>query len=424
MKGRSMALRSASRTFTKLAPALALAAALTTPAQAQKKMKVVGFYPDYSSGGISNTQASELSYTIYFSIKPPTDGNVSDEYIINSIDAGRMIDMVEQGKKKGMGVLLCVGGAAESANFPALAGNASASAKFASTLAAFCTANGLAGVDIDWEFPGGGGSYAFTTLSKALHTVFAPKGLLLSTNVNGPDNSQYTAEALQQYDAVQIMSYDNDWPPGSSPHSTLSAAQQHLGNYAAKIGSAYKSKLLLGVPFFGKGSGVEPKSYRDILTATPGLDPTLDNSGSYNFNGTNTLAQKTNYVIEQGYGGIMIWNLVQDAVDARLLTSINTAIKAKGYVVDQAPVPINNRLQRVARDLYGIRPWDGEGRVRLHNVDNATLSLYSPDGRSLGAAHMTYGANAPLPLAAGRALYRIEGEAGARATGSAATLGR
>ena len=409
---------------------LALALLAAAPSHAQKKVKVMGFYPDYSAGGIANTQAANLSHTIYFSIKPPTDGNVTDDYIINSIDAQRMIDMVDQGKTKGMGVLLCVGGAAESANFPSLAGNATARKKFASTLADFCTGNGLAGVDIDWEFPGGGGSYGFQELVKDLKSAFAPKKLIVTASVNGPDNSQYTNEALQALDGVLIMSYDNDWPPGSAPHSTLAHAQQHLTAYAGKVGAANKGKLMLGVPFYGKASGQTPKSYKDILAANPGMDPTVDNGGGFNFNGTTTLTQKTQYVIDQGYGGIMIWNLVQDATDYRLLNSIGKAIKDKGAVIDQfTPIVSNQRIRKTAYARYGIRPWKGDGRVRMIGEGHSRLSLYSPDGRGLGAMSISQNVEAaPLPEAAGRILYRIDTPAGgssvATETGSASFTGR
>lgn len=416
-----MTIRSAS-----LALALSLAAAASAQAQT-KRVKVMGFYPDYSSGGISNTQAGMLSHTIYFSIKPPADGNVTDEYIINSIDAQRMMDMVDVGKTKGMGVLLCVGGAAESAGFPGMAGNATARKKFASTLADFCVTNGLHGVDIDWEFPGGAGSYSFQELAKDLKAAFGPKKLLVTASVNGPDNAQYTNEALQALDGVLIMSYDNDWPPGSSPHSTLAHAQQHLTAYANKVAGA-KNKLILGVPFYGKASGQQPKSYKDILAANPGLDPAADNGGGFNFNGTSTLAQKTQYVIDQGYGGIMIWNLVQDANDFRLLSSINKAIKDKGSVVDQfTPVVSNHRIRRTVYEKYAIRPWNGQGRVKMHGEGHSRLSLYSPDGRGLGSLNLTQDVQeAPLPRASGRILYRVEssGSSNAIETGSASFTGR
>ncbi|GEM_PF-4185955 len=415
-----------SRPRKHLAPALGLALALAfmpSAVSAQKKLKVVGFYPDYSSGGVTNLTVSRLSYSIYFSIKPPVDGNVSDDYIINNIDAQRMVDMVGQGTPRGMGLMLCVGGAAESGNFPALASNPTARKKFASTLAAFCTTNGLAGVDIDWEFPGAGGAANFTALAKDLRAAFGTK-LLLSTNVNGPDGSSYTAEALQQFDWFQVMSYDNDWPVGSGPHSTLDQASQHLAAYANKVGAANKKNILLGVPFFGKRAAApQTATYGDILKANPGLDPTTDNGGGYNFNGTTTLAAKTNMVIDQGYGGIMIWNLVQDAQDGRLLGAINTAIKGKGYVVEQGPITVG--LRGALRSKYAIQPWDGQGLVHMHAAPGAyRLTLYAPDGRFLRAdAQQTLTGDLTWNLpaqAAGRYLYTLEGGEGqaARTSGS------
>jgi spore germination protein YaaH len=419
-----MAYRSASRTWKTRAAALGFAtlgSLCALPSHAQKKLVVNGYCPDYTSGcSVSSEQAPALSYVHYFSILPPVNGDVSDVYVnqysggstgrVNWID-----DMVSDGGRTGMGVLLAVGGAKESGNFVPLASNASATQKFATTIAKFCKDYGLAGVDIDWESPGelAGDFRGFDTFSKTLKSVLGPQKLILSVSVAGNRPDLYGKEALQQYDFVQVMSYDNDWNGGS--HSTLAQAQTQLQTYANY--GIDKSKIILGVPFYGKMGFGNSKPYYEILAANPGLSPTADESGGYNFNGTATLAAKVNYVADNGYRGIMVWNLPQDAKDFRLLKGIKKAINDHGYVVDQATV---SGIRPEVRMRYAIRPWDGQGKVRLHGGP-AKLALFSLDGRSLGLTDLaaTNGAVA-LPRASGRVLYRLEDSEGL-STGSAAT---
>jgi chitinase len=414
-------MKSSSRPFRKSGLALLAALSLTAFSQnasAQKKTKIVGFYPDYSAAGVNNSQMAKLSYVIYFSIKPPSDGNVSDEYVLASINAQNMIDIVDQGKKYGTGVLLCVGGSVESAGFPALAGNATVRKKFASSLADFCVRNGLAGIDIDWEFPGSGGAANFTALAKDMRAAFTPKNLVMSTNVNASATESYQYDALMQFDWIQIMSYDNDWPPGTTPHSTYAQATSNLQNYVSIVGAANKNKVVLGVPFYGK-STAGSLGYADIVKANPGLSPTADNAGGYNFNGTSTLAQKTNYVIDQGDGGVMIWNLVQDTPDQVLLASIQKAVIDKGYIVEQAkPVVSNRTLFRAARIGEPLRNDNGFLTLPAPAQGSYSLSLSSLSGRLVKSwpAESASGIS-PLRwqsagLGEGAYLYRVEGNAG------------
>jgi chitinase len=386
----------------------------TTTLFAQKKTKIIGFYPDYSAAGVSNAQLSKLTYVIYFSIKPPADGNVSDDYVVNSINAQNMIDIVDQGKKVGCGVLLGVGGAAESANFPSVAGNASLRKKFSTSIADFCVRNGLAGVDIDWEFPGAGGAANFTALAKELRTAFSAKGLVMSTNVNAQTES-YQAEGLNQFDWVQIMAYDDDWPVGSTPHSTYLSATQHLTRYTNIMGAANKAKIVLGVPFYGK-SYAGSLAYSEILKANPGLSPTADNIAGYNFNGTSTLAQKTNYVLDQGNGGIMIWNLVQDATDLRLLNSISKAAIDKGYIVEQQKPIVATRyfyqaigLGTTLKNENGSLSWQasapGQYQLSLVSITGSLIKAW-PMEKTSGQTPMLWQTD---KMKAGTYLYSLQG---------------
>ena len=56
-------------------------------------------------------------------------------------------------------------------------------------------------------------------------------------------------------------------------------------------------------------------------------EPDVDEVNNIYFNGIDTIKQKTTYVVENGYGGIMIWEVGQDTTDeTSLLKAIGDAM--------------------------------------------------------------------------------------------------
>lgn len=402
----------------RLAGAALAAALLTAPAAAaEKKVKIFAYYPDWNKlTGVVNPQLENLTHVIYFSIEPPVDGNIDDAYIIDQIDGQALYDVIDHGHNYGVDVLLCVGGAQTngknpSANFPAMTGNSTARKKFATTIADFCRANGLKGVDIDWEFPPSGGGN-LPALMDELKKTLAPD-LLLTMAVN-PEGMNYYGTAPGKADYVMVMSYDNR-PP------TISVATTDMQTVAGKVTD--KTKLMCGVPFYGRTSwpGGGELEYRNIVKNNPGLDPASDNSGGYSFNGTTTLKAKTDMVINNGYGGMMLWEITHDYKDAttpggRLLTAMANEVKAKGASLDKTVVAT---LPRGGSGTLGARLLKNRaGMLSMTGLPGAgyRLTLISPAGRFVkalsgsaqGNGYVTWDARA---VSQGMYLYRVRGGA-------------
>ena len=103
------------------------------------------------------------------------------------------------------------------------------------------------------------------------------------------------------------MSYDH---PGK--HSTLEHAK---GDAARFMGFGVpKGKLLLGVPFYARNvkKPNDSRSYGDLAEAHD-LEPGSDWAGDYYFNGIDTMKKKAAHAQELGLGGIMVWEMGQDA---------------------------------------------------------------------------------------------------------------
>jgi GH18 family chitinase len=127
------------------------------------------------------------------------------------------------------------------------------------------------------------------------------------------------AEAWNAVDRIHIMSYDHD----GNEHSTLNQAQTDLAKLLAR--HIPKEKLFLGLPFYGRKRGGNPDSlsYSQIVRRFhPAADE--DSAGGFYFNGINTIQKKTRYAVDQGIGGVMIWEVGQDTNDT---TSLLRAIK-------------------------------------------------------------------------------------------------
>lgn len=135
--------------------------------------------------------------------------------------------------------------------------------------------------------------------------AFLPRGKIVTVALGHQQN--LGREAYELLDRVHIMSYDH---PGQ--HSTLEHAK---GDAARYIGFGVpKGKLLLGVPFYARSveKPNDSRSYGDLAEAHD-LEPGSDWTGDYYFNGIDTMKKKAAHAQELGLGGIMVWEMGQDA---------------------------------------------------------------------------------------------------------------
>jgi chitinase len=104
-------------------------------------------------------------------------------------------------------------------------------------------------------------------------------------------------EMTEHVDAIHVMAYDA--PVGGEGHSSLDLARRIMEHTNA-VG-IQGSKLTLGVPFYGRklAQPSEAKTFVD----------------GFGFNSIDTVKAKVALAKEYGYGGVMIWELGQDAQD-------------------------------------------------------------------------------------------------------------
>jgi chitinase len=207
---------------------------------------------------------------------------------------------------------------------------------FTTKLAQLTDLYNLDGIDVDLEGERIDGNYEgfITGLSSALKA----KGKLLTAAVATIYKTRYTDKALAQFDFINIMSYDKTgpWKPEiAGPHAPYQMAVEDM-NYWAGEKHIAKQRLNLGLPFYGYGFGRNiptELSFKEVaLKYSWALNTDSVNfkgGGAFYYNGIPTIKNKTTLALQKA-GGIMIWQLLQDAPGANsLLSTINAVIKAQ-----------------------------------------------------------------------------------------------
>ncbi|MBN1597117.1 MAG: hypothetical protein JW894_02390 [Bacteroidales bacterium] len=151
-----------------------------------------------------------------------------------------------------------------------------------------------------------------------------------------------TQEVLSQFDFIYIMSYDHTGqsrPDRPGHHSTYVDAMDDLDYYRFNL-MVPKEKLILGVPFYGRGFGpglsdpvIAYMKYSDIVSTYAGAEWVdhwhLPNGYIMYYNGIPAIKNKTKLAKKEA-AGIMIWELSYDAAGKKsLLNAIGEAVRDK-----------------------------------------------------------------------------------------------
>ena len=115
-------------------------------------------------------------------------------------------------------------------------------------------------------------------------------------------------------DRIHVMAYDQ-----GTPHAPFAGAVKELRYWESR--KAPKAKLVLGLPFYGRNARDATATYAEIIQK---YEPKsgADIAGGFHFNGPATIRRKTIFVLQQGYAGVMIWELGQDASGKASLLSV------------------------------------------------------------------------------------------------------
>jgi chitinase len=386
------------------------------PAQAGDK-RLVGYFAEWGIYGrkynVCDIPAEKLTH-INYAFARITNGECAlfDSYA--AIDKAYSGDRWDAGELRGsfkqlqvlkkkhphLKTLISVGGWTLSGAFSDVALTEAARAKFAKSCVAFMLKYGFDGIDIDWEYPVGGGLESnkvrpedkqnYTLLLAELRKQIDEQGkkdtksyLLTIAAPAGPKSIAHleVEKIHKSLDWINLMTYDfhGGWSPVTNFHAPLYPAKddpikdenvrKHFNvdsAVKAYLGAGVPAeKLVVGVPFYGRGwGGVKnvndglyqkpaaslPKgtweagvyNYKDIAANYTGKfkrfwseeakAPWLFDAASgvmISYDDPESLKLKAEYVNKNYLGGVMFWDLSADDKNAALLSALHDVLRRK-----------------------------------------------------------------------------------------------
>ena len=263
-------------------------------------------------------------------------GHVNDSFDgIRISSEERLMDISNLKKQKpDLKVVLSIGGWG-SGRFSEMAADPNYRKSFVADCKRVVEQFNLDGIDLDWEYPSqtAGGRISaspddidnFTTLMREIREILGNDKLLTFASVM---TAQYVDfKAVEPYiNFVNIMTYDMGNPPNyhhaalyPSERTRFSCEESVNAHIAAGIPP---HKLVLGIPFYGKGTGQFPRFWqvRDQSEFREQWDdvakvPYLTNSAGefvYTYENPRSIVLKCEFLKARGLLGAMYWEYSQD----------------------------------------------------------------------------------------------------------------
>lgn len=313
---------------------------------AQTKKVLIGYVQDFRSPDV--VDYPKLTYVNFSFAHPTADGRVllNGKMAIDNLRA-----MVTKAHQHGTKIMLAVGGwyhiqGGESYKYfkPAITDPLSRS-KLVSELESMTMREQLDGIDIDFEHPrsheDAQNLTAFTKeLSEKLHNQHKELSIAVHSKINSNTGTEanyvvYDTKMFQYVDHVNIMAYDGQWDgkynaANLSPYPITEKIVNYWTNLFEK-NNLSKEKLVLGVPSYAQpeNPSIKQISYAAIIKDNPANanhDNVSLNGTTYYYNGEQTIKRKTNLALDNGFGGMMLWETGLDASGPHSITGTVSSV--------------------------------------------------------------------------------------------------
>jgi hypothetical protein len=287
-------------------------------------LRTVVYLPSYRgalSNWIGRIDGSRMSYLNLCFAEVSAEGAVS--YPDTGLDA-----FVTAAHSAGVKVCMAIGGGAiidTGGPFATVLQDGSRDA-FVDELVEYAAQHQLDCIDVDLEGNAVNQYYeAFvTSLAAKLHGA----GKEMTAAVGSWFGDRISGAAIQSFDFINVMAYDLHNPFAATEPVQSASIEEATQEVEYWIGRGLaKEKAVFGVPFYGfrwVDGKSEALTYAQILAGSPAAETTdrVDLSGAVTYlNSRTTIVAKAQ--LAKQYGGIMVWELGQDAGgDASLLKAI------------------------------------------------------------------------------------------------------
>ena len=300
-------------------------------------------------------------------------------------------------------VLLSVGGWG-AGNFSEMAADPKLRRKFADDCLRIVKEYNLDGIDIDWEYPGSSAAKIssspddranFTLLMRDLRETLGNNRLLTIATSAGAEHIAYT-DVIPYLDFVNIMTYDMAnapkhhaalYPSENTPDLTcVESVRRHVA------GGVPVNKLVLGVPFYGRG-GKEMKG-RDFKNIKEGDGYSLifDNTAKVPFmvnaagepvlgyDDAHSLGYKCDYILDNDLLGVMYWDYNGDDQQGTLRKTLAQRLLDKPHrqrilVLSEGGGQHGPFTQRAMTWLHGYADTHNYAITEIRNANGITADF-------------------------------------------------
>jgi chitinase len=289
--------------------------------------KVVGYIPYYRDPATVPDIKFRMTNVVNYAFATINAGGVP---VVNN--TGRLAQVVTKAKANNAKVFISINGVP--ADFKTMASTPAGRNGFIIATMNIVRQFQLDGVDVDWEFPStaDGSDQTFTLLMKELsdscHTnsKYYLTAAITAGKYAGSFRDAIKSELFNYVDWLNVMAYDDfSTTVPYRHHSNYGLAETCL-NYWLNTRGMPKSKCVLGLPAYGRPSGISQSSnvltYADILSkgGSPLSDSAMVTSTAtptpymIYYNGQPTIKLKT-MLAKQVANGVMLWEKGQDSHD-------------------------------------------------------------------------------------------------------------
>lgn len=336
-----------------------------------QNQKVVGFLPHYRFDHVDDINFDALTHLNLAFANPDMEGNLSFEnapiaYTIN------------KAKASDVKVFISLAGGYLTPEWDAAWQNLMKEenrSDYIHKIVNYVINNNTDGVDVDleWQYVTDLYSPFVDELIDSLHAHDLECSASLPGTYRYPEITDTTLDKL---DWVNMMVYDltGPWAPNNpGPHSPFSFAENSLFYWNGQ--GMPNEKLTLGMPFygydFGNPNGVSAYTYRYIVSLNE-ENAQVDQVDEIYYNGIPTIKTKTQYAIDEGLLGVMMWELGQDSYDElSLLDAINEVIQDNVSSVTSEtinniliyPNPFNTKINLKGEEFFDFEILDMQGKI-------------------------------------------------------------
>ena len=294
--------------------------------------------------------------------------HIKSDFESLDIKTEKRLEKVAALKNSNPGLKICLSiGGWEAGNFSEMAADATHRKNFCNNCLAAVKKYNLDGIDLDWEYPTSSSAGIssspndtknFTLLVKDLRETLGSDKLVTMASSASAKYVDFNS-ATQYMDFVNIMTYDMGNPPyhNAALYKSSKTKRSCAESVEAHIRAGVpREKIVLGIPFYGRGNGLEfTKDCVDFNEIKyTGFTRMWDDECKvpYLVNGSGTMVLsyddeisvglKADYVKSQSLKGAMYWNVEADDKDWTLSRAIAYSLLGKDEGKESATFQVTN----------------------------------------------------------------------------------